>query len=143
MKAASASKAGLSERVIMTMLLTLGIGPLVGTAMIFLAAGLGLLPETLADVAADVSIPLALLLGYAVGGLQALICGGVFAAVGSRTGKLPIWLPIAIALPLALAFKVAIFGKLADGFILSILVHIVPALVTWWLVRRYWQKADA
>ncbi len=143
--AASAGVAGPSlwRKLIMTVLLSALAGPLIGTAMFLIFTPSGLLPEGIAEIAGNASIPFALLLGYVSGGLQAILCGIGFAVLGWRFGRLPIWSAIVIALPLALAFKLVVFGMLGDGFILSILIHLVPALVAWWLVRPYWQRAKA
>ena len=142
---ASAGVAGPSlwRKLIMTVLLSALVGPLIGTAMIFLLTLSGLLPDGIAEIAGNASIPFALLLGYISGGVQATLCGTGFAVFGWRFGRLPIWVAIVIALPLALVFKVVVFGMLGDGVILSILIHLVPALVVWWLVRPYWQRAEA
>lgn len=142
MKTASANAAGLWEKLAMTVLLAVSVGPLVGTAMIFLAV-------TIADmvsIAAFVrhgSVLLVLLLGYVAGGFQATLCGLIFALYGWQFGRLPMWLPIVIALPLALVFKSIVFGMLGEGLIESMLIHIVPALIVWWLVKAYWQRAGA
>lgn len=142
MKTASASMAELPlwKRLIMTVLLTVGIGPLIGTAIVLLPPGaVGFVPIGMLQN----GIWLALLLGYVSGGLQALICGLVYALCGWQAGRLPILVPIATALPLALFFNLIFFGMSGGGVFNSIIVHIVPALATWWLVKAYWQKAEA
>jgi hypothetical protein len=144
-EAASVGVAGASLRrkLIMTVLLTALVGPFVGTIIVLLGAAGGLLPEGLAEIVRGATIPFVLLLGYVSGGLQAMLCGIGFAMFGWRFGRLSIWAAIALALLLGLIFRFVVFGTFGDGFILSILVHMVPALVAWWLVRKYWQRAEA
>ncbi|WP_119269452.1 hypothetical protein [Taklimakanibacter deserti] len=142
MKVASASAAGLWEKLVMTVLLTVSVGPMVGTAMVFLAIATGDM-VLIATFVRGGSVLFVLLLGYVAGGFQAALCGLTFALYGWRFGRLPMWLPIVIALPLASAFKFIVFGMLGEGLIESMLIHVVPALVAWWLVKAYWQRAEA
>jgi hypothetical protein len=142
MKVASASAAGLWEKLVMTVLLTVSVGPMVGTAMVFLAIATGDM-VLIATFVRDGSVLFVLLLGYVVGGFQAALCGLTFALYGWQFGRLPMWLPIVIALPLAFVFKFIVFGMLGEGLIESMLIHVVPALVAWWPVKAYWQRAEA
>jgi hypothetical protein len=137
------ASASLRQKLIMTVLLTALVGPLVGTGMVFLGAASGLVPQALAAIVRDCTIPFVLVAGYVSGGLQAILCGIGFAMFGWRFGRLSIWTAIALSLLLALVFRFVVFGTFGDGFVLSILLHIVPALAAWWLVRRYWQRAEA
>jgi hypothetical protein len=119
------------RKLVMTVLVTALVGPLIATIIVFLGAAGGLVPQAV------------LLLGYVSGGLQAILCGIGFALFGWRFGRLSVWVAVALAVLLALIFRFVVFGTFGDGFILSILVHIVPALVAWWLVRKWWQRAEA
>lgn len=127
----------------MTVLLTVAIGPLVGTILVFLASTAGLAPEAIAMFMQDRTKLSVLVLGYASGGLQALICGLSFALSGWFSGRLPIWVPILTALPLTLLFTFSLFGVSGGGLLFSVIIHAVPALATWWLVRPYWKRAEA
>ncbi|MGE3876679.1 MAG: hypothetical protein AB7F74_27295 [Parvibaculaceae bacterium] len=137
------ASASLWQRLIMTVLVTALVGPLIGTGIVLLAAASGLLPQGLAEIVRGGTIPFVLLAGYVSGGLQAILCGIGFAMFGWRFGRLSIWTAVALSLLLALVFRFVVFGTFGDGFVLSILVHIVPALAAWWLVRRYWRRAEA
>jgi hypothetical protein len=128
-------------KLIMTVLLTVGVGPLVGTILVYLADAAGLTPVAISIYMQGQTILSVLVSGYVSGGLQVLICGLVFALVGGFSGRLPIWVPIVTALALAALFALALFGVSGAGIIFSVIIHIVPALVTWWLVKAYWQKA--
>lgn len=128
---------------VMTVLVTALVGPLIATILVFLGAAGGLVPQAMAEIVRSGTIPFVLLLGYVSGGLQAILCGIGFALFGWRFGRLSIWVAVALAVLLALIFRFVVFGTFGDGFILSILVHIVPALVAWWLVKAYWQRAEA
>lgn len=132
-------------RLIITVLIAAGVGPLVGTAVIWCLASLGndLAPAEIITAVHSFSVENTLLLGYVFGGLQAAICGGVFAACGWYFGKLPAWIAAAIALPLAFVFQVIVFGTTTAGLLTSVLIHLVPTLVVWWLVRSYWKRAEA
>jgi hypothetical protein len=130
-------------KLIMTILLTVVAGPLVGAILVFLAIGAGLAPEAIAMFMQGTSKLSGLFLGYVSGGLQAALCGLGFALYGWRAGNLPIWVPIMTALPLTLLFALALFGVSGGGIVFSVVIHLVPALVTWWLVKAYWQKAEA
>lgn len=127
----------------MTVVLTVGVGPLVGTILVYLADATGLTPEAISIHMEGQTMLSNLVSGYVSGGLQAFICGLVFAFVGWLSGRLPIWAPIVTALVLAALFALALFGVSGRGIIFSVVIHIVPALVTWWLVKAYWQKASS
>jgi hypothetical protein len=131
------------RKLVMTVLVTALVGPLIATIIVFLGAAGGLVPQAMAEIVRSCAIPFVLLLGYVSGGLQAILCGIGFALFGWRFGRLSVWVAVALAVLLALIFRFVVFGTFGDGFILSILVHIVPALVAWWLVRKYWQRAEA
>jgi hypothetical protein len=131
------------RKLIMTVVVTALVGPLAGTVIILLGVAVGLLPQGLAEIVRGATLPFVFVLGYASGGLQAMLCGMGFAIFGWRFGRLSIWVAVALAVLLALIFRFVVFGTFGDGFVLSILVHIAPALVTWWLVRKYWQRAEA
>ncbi|HTN95761.1 MAG TPA: hypothetical protein VL101_02190 [Nordella sp.] len=105
----------LRAKLIMTVLLTLVIGPLVGTILVLLADATGLTPEAISMFIQDRTRLSVLVLGFASGGMQALICGLTF----------------------------ALFGVSGDGLIFSLIIHIVPALATWWLLKAYWQRIEA
>jgi tetrahydromethanopterin S-methyltransferase subunit F len=128
-------------KLIITVLLTVGVGPLVGTILVYLADAAGLTPMAISIYMQGQTKLSVLVSGYVSGGLQAFICGLVFALVGWLSGRLPIWVPIVIALALAALFALALFGVSGNGIVFSVIIHIVPALVTWWLVKAYWQKA--
>lgn len=156
MKTATASDAGLGEKLIMTVLLTVTVGPLVGTIVVFLFIGIVTLadgsPESMIYLIRTAPIMLVILLSYVAGGLQALICGLSFAALGWKYGELPIGVPLLIGPPLALVFTLVPFGLSGGtaglygslgGFSLYVVVHTAATLVTWWLVKAYWQKASS
>jgi hypothetical protein len=128
-------------RLMMTVLLTVGIGPLVGTILVYLADAAGLTPEAISIHMQGQTTLSVLVSGYVSGGLQAFICGLTFALVGRICGRLSVWVPVVTALLLAALFALALFGVSGNGIIFSVIIHIVPALVTWWLVKAYWQKA--
>lgn len=128
-------------RLMMTILLTIVVGPLVGTVLVYLADAAGLLPEAISIYMRGQTTISVLVSGYVSGGLQALICGLTFALVGWSSGRLPIWVPIVTGLLLAALFALALFGVSGNGIIFSVIIHILPALATWLLVRKYWQKA--
>jgi len=155
MKAATASAAGRGEKVIMTVLLTVTLGPLAGAAVVCLLLVLGTLadgrsPEAVLDLIRTAPIVLVVLLSYVAGGLQALICGLSFASLGWKYGDLPIRAPFLIGPSLALVFTLApigLFGGIGSlygflgGLVFYVIVHTVAALATWQLVKAYWQKA--
>lgn len=143
MKATSANMAGLFGKLTMTVLLTLGVGPLVGTILVYLADAVGAVPQTISIYMQGQTILANLVSGYVSGGLQALICGLTFALVGWFSGGLPIRVPIVTGLLLAALFALTLFGRSGNGMIFSVIIHLVPALVTWWLVRGYWNRAEA
>lgn len=130
-------------KLIMTVLLTLVIGPLVGTILVLLADAAGLTPEAIAMFMHDRTKLSVLALGYVSGGAQALICGATFALFGWLSGRLPIWLPISTALLLTMLFTLSLFGVSGGGLIFSLIIHIVPAFATWWLVKACWQRTEA
>lgn len=140
---AAAPALPLWRKLVMTVLVTTLVGPLIATILVFLGAAGGLVPPAMAEIVRSCTIPFVFLLGYVSGGLQAILCGIGFALFGWRFGRLSIWVAVALAVLLALIFRFVIFGTFGDGFILSILIHIVPALVAWWLVRKYWQRREA
>ncbi|MGE0237440.1 MAG: hypothetical protein AB7F09_02955 [Parvibaculaceae bacterium] len=128
-------------KLIMTVLLTVLIGPLLGTILVVLVSAVGLVPEAIMILMRDQSKVAVLFQGYTSGGVQALICGLVFALTGWICGRLPIWIPIVTALILTLLFALSLFGTSGGGLVFSGIIHIVPALTTWWLVRTYWQRS--
>lgn len=130
-------------KLIMTVLLTLVIGPLVGTILVLLADAAGLAPDAISMFLQDRAKLSVLVLGYASGGMQAFICGLTFALFGWLSGRLPMWIPISAALLLALLFALSLFGVSGGGIVFSLIIHIVPALATWWLVKAYWQRVKA
>lgn len=130
-------------RLVMTVLLTVVVGPLVGTILVILANAAGVAPEGIAMYMQGQSLISVLFSGYVSGGLQALVCGITFALVGWFSSRLPWWVPIVTALPLTVLFALALFGVSGRGAIFSVVIHIVPALATWWLVKAYWQRTEA
>lgn len=143
MKATSANMAELFGKLTITVLLTVVVGPLVGTLLVYLADTVGVLPQTISIYMQGQSILSNLVSGYVAGGLQALTCGVTFALVGWFSGSLPIRVPVATGLLLAVLFALTLFGTTGHGIIFSLIIHLVPALVTWWLVRGYWNRAEA
>ena len=129
-------------RMILTLLLTIAIGPLVGTMVVLLANAFGLAPDAIVSVMEGISIPAVLFEGYVAGGVPAFICGMSFAISGWLSGRLSIWVPIVAALILAFLFKLIFYGVSGGGIVFSVIIHLVPALATWWLLRKYWQKAE-
>lgn len=127
----------------LTVLLTVFVGPLVGTILVYLADAVGVVPRTISIYMQGQTILANLVSGYVSGGLQALICGLAFALVGWFSGGLPIRIPVVTGLLLAVLFAFTLFGRSGDGIIFSVIIHLVPALVTWWLVRGYWNRAEA
>ena len=152
MKAATASAA---EKVIMTVLLTVALGPLAGAAVVFLFFVLGALAdgkslEAVIGLVRTAPVVLVVLLTYAAGGVQALVCGLSFAALGRKYGELPVGIPLLIGPLLTLVFMlvlIGLFGGIGSlygflgGLVLYVVVHTAATLVTWWLVKAYWQKA--
>lgn len=131
-------------KLIMTVLMTVGVGPLAGTVLVVLADVAGLAPDAIAMYMQGQSVLSVLFSGYVSGAVQALICGLTFALLGWVSGRLPIWVPILTALPLTLLFALSLFGMSGGGLIFSLIIHVVPALVTWWLVKAlYWQSTEA
>src|SRR5262245_58171915 len=104
------ASASLRQKLIMTVLLTALVGPLAGTGMVFLGVASGLVPQALAAIVRDYTIPFVLVAGYVSGGLQAILCGIGFAMFGWRFGRLSIWTAIALSLLLALVFRFVVFG---------------------------------
>jgi len=101
-----------------------------------------------------------LLFSYVVGGIQATLCGLAFAGYGACFRRLPVW--IAIVAPLLAMAAMPFVARLImdappavplsssagsagsfDGRLVALSIHVVPALVIWWLVRGYWKRADA
>lgn len=130
-------------RLMLTVLLTVVVGPLVGTLLVYVADTAGVLPEAISIYMQGQTILANLVSGYVAGGLQAFICGLTFALVGWFSGRVPIRVPIVTGLLLAVLFGLALFGRSGNGIIFSVIIHLVPALVTWWLVKAYWQKEVA
>lgn len=130
-------------RLMLTVLLTVVVGPLVGTLLVYVADTAGVLPGTISMYMQGQTILANLVSGYVAGGLQAFICGVTFALVGWFSGGLPIRIPIVTGLLLAVLFALTLFGTSGNGMIFSVIIHLVPALVTWWLVRGYWNRAEA
>lgn len=128
-------------KLMMTVLLTVGVGPLAGTILVYVADIAGLLPMAISIYMQGQTILSVLVSGYVSGGLQAFICGLIFALVGWFSGRLPISIPIVTGLLLAALFALALFGVSGAGIVFSVIIHVVPAFVTWWLVKAYWQKA--
>jgi uncharacterized membrane protein YwzB len=131
-----------AKSVMMTILLTVGVGPLVGTLLVYLLDSAGLLPEAISIYMRGQSAISVLVSGYVSGGLQALICGLAFALVGGVSGRLSVWVPIVTGLVLAALFVLTLFGVSGNGIVVSVIIHLVPALVTWWLVKAYWQRVE-
>lgn len=131
------------EKLIMTVLLTVGAGPLVGTILVLLASAAGLAPDAISTFMQDQTKLSVLVLGYASGGVQALVCGLIFALFGWLSGRVPLWVPLLTALLLTLLFALSLFGVSGDGLVFSAIIHFVPALATWWLVKAYWQRTEA
>jgi hypothetical protein len=129
-------------KMIMTMLLTLVIGPPVGTILVLLANAVGWAPDAIVKVMEGRSILAVLFEGYVAGGVPALICGLSFAISGWLSSRLSIWVPILTALILACFFKIIFYGISGGGTVFSVIIHLVPALATWWLVKAYWQEAE-
>lgn len=127
----------------MTVLLTIALGPLIGTMLVLLANAFGFAPEAIVRIIEGNSIWAVLFEGYVAGGVPALICGLSFAISGWLSGRLSIWVPLLAALILAFLFKLIFYGVSGGGTVFSIIIHIVPALVTWWLVKAYWQRREA
>jgi hypothetical protein len=128
-------------KMIMTVLLTVAIGPLVGTTLVILANAVGSAPEAIVRIMEGRSIPALVFEGYVAGGVPALICGLSFVLLGWLAGRLSIWVPILTALILAFLFKLIFYGVSGGGIVFSVIIHVVPALATWWLVRKYWHRA--
>lgn len=143
MSATSTNAAGIRKKLIMTLLLTILIGPPVGTILVYLTDAAGLTPEAISIHMQGQTTLSVLLSGYVSGGLQAFICGLTFALIGWLSGGLPIRVPIATGLVLAALFALALFGASGHGIVFSLIIHLLPALVTWWLVRGYWNRAEA
>ncbi len=142
MRTTSVSTVGRGSKLMLTVLLTVLVGPLVGTVLVYLADAAGAVPQTISIYMQGQTILSNLVSGYVAGGLQALICGLVFALVGWFSGGLPIRVPIVTGLVLAVLFGLALFGRSGNGIIFSVIIHLVPALVTWWLVKAYWQRVE-
>src|SRR5262249_46091138 len=104
-------------RLVMTVLLTVVVGPLVGTILVLLTNAAGVAPEAIAMYMQGQPMLSMLFSGYVSGGLQALICGISFALVGWFSARLPWWVPIVVALPLAALFALAFFGVSGRGMI--------------------------
>lgn len=129
-------------KLVMTVVLTVVVGPLVGTILVLLANAIGAVPDAIAMHMQGQPMMSLLFSGYLSGGVQALICGVVYALSGWSSGRLPIWVPIVTALILTLLFALALFGVSGGGIVFSMIIHIVPALATWWLVKAYWQRTE-
>lgn len=155
MNTATASTAGPGEKLIMTVLLTVTVGPLVGATVVFLIIGIVKLadgsPESMIYLIRTAPIMLVVLLSYVAGGVQALICGLSFAALGWKYGELPIGVPLLIGPILTLVFMlvpIGLYGGIGSlygflgGLFLYVVVHTAAALVTWWLVKAYWQRVE-
>ncbi|QIG46871.1 hypothetical protein G5V57_03385 [Nordella sp. HKS 07] len=132
-------------RAIVTILIAAIVGPLIGTALMFFLSGVpgGLLPEGIVAEVKGSPVIFGVFLGYVVGGIQALVCGVVFAAYGWSSGRLPAKVALMAAVPLALIFNFIFFGMTLGGIVSSMIIHVVPAFAVWWLVKAYWQKAEA
>jgi hypothetical protein len=130
-------------RLMLTVLLTVVVGPLVGTLLVYVADTAGVLPEAISIYMQGQTILANLVSGYVSGGLQALICGLTFALAGWLSRRLSVWVPIVTGGLLAVLFALTLFGVSGNGIIFSVIIHLVPALVTWWLVRGYWNRAEA
>ena len=143
MRATSANDFGLVKKLMMTILLPVIVGPLVGTILVYVADVAGLLPAAISIYMRGQTMLANLVSGYVSGGLQALICGVTFALAGWFSGRLSVWVPIVTGLVLAALFALTLFGTSGHGIVFSAIIHLVPALVTWWLVRGYWIRADA
>lgn len=143
MRTVSVNASGLREKLIMTVLLTAILGPLVGMILVILANAAGEAPEEITMFMQGQPMLSVLFSGYMSGGLQALICGLTLSLFGWFFGRLPVWVPIVTALALAVLFTLALFGVSGRGIVFSLIIHIVPALATWWLVKAYWQRTEA
>jgi len=131
------------KKLLMTVLLTTVLGPLAGTILVVLAKAAGVAPLAISIYMQGQTMLSVLVSGYVSGGLQALICGVTFALAGRLSGRLSVWVPIVTGFLLAALFALALFGMSGHGMIFSAIIHLVPALITWWLVRGYWIRADA
>lgn len=77
---------------------------------------------------------------YLIGGLQAAVTGLAFAAYGMARGRPSLWVALLVSAVVFAGSTVA--GVAEDGNILPVmaLVHIVPTLLCWLIIRTYWRK---
>ncbi|WP_119392072.1 hypothetical protein [Taklimakanibacter lacteus] len=129
-------------RLITTVLVTVLIGPLLGTILVLLTNAIGAAPDAIVTILQGRSLWVVLFEGYVAGGVPAFICGLSFALCGWLSGRLSIWVPILVALALAFLFKIVFYGVAGVGIVFSVIIHIAPALATWWLVKAFWQRRE-
>lgn len=138
---------------IATVLVCVLIGPPLGSlmfaaAMSFMPGLWGATPPTGIDVGGALSTVLFVGLfgipfAFLIGGLQALATGLAFSAYGWRRGRPPLWFAVATA---AAVFGAATLLKIVDDpdmMAPMALVHVVPVLICWLIIRAFWPKAAA
>lgn len=136
---------------IATFLVCLALGPPIG-GLVF-AASVALMPA-LANLTPGVhsdpggALATVLFVGlfavpfsYLLGSAQAAATGLAFAAYGWLKGRPPLWFAVATA---AVVFAGAMASGIADEreiLVPMVMVHAVPALLCWLIVRTFWFEA--
>ena len=100
--------------------------------------------KTVADIlAGGVFVMLfALPFSYILGGLQSGFCGLALSVYGWFNGKPTFWLAlVAAVVSFLLSYAMNFTGTLVDStymLVMMLIVHIVPTLLCWLIVRTYW-----
>ncbi|WP_373506197.1 hypothetical protein [Aestuariivirga sp.] len=125
------------------------IGGLVFTLALTLNPGLGGVPHAPGTGIGE-ALMSALFLGlfavpfsYLIGGLQAAATGLAFAAYGMARGRPSLRIALLVS---AVVFAGAYLAGVADeGEVLPVmvLVHVVPTLLCWLIIRTYWRTASS
>ena len=84
----------------------------------------------------------ALPFSYILGGLQAAGCGLTLSVYGWFKGKPAFWVAlVAGVVSFLLSYAMNFTGTLVNSqymLVMMLIVHIVPALLCWLIVRTYW-----
>jgi hypothetical protein len=76
---------------------------------------------------------------YLVGGVQAAVAGLALAAFGWQLGRPPLWFAAVLGLLIYAGALLSGYNSVQEWFIPFLLIHVIPVLACWSLVRLFWR----
>lgn len=133
---------------IATVLVCAVLGPPLGSLVFGAVLAMGPIVGSTAAIHADSNFAAMIFVGlfgipfsYILGGLPAIVTGFALAAYSWVKGRPPLWFAVLTA---AVVFGGAVAGGVVsdtDIIVPMVLVHAVPTLLCWLIVRTFWFEA--